>query len=266
MKIRRILTGEVETAEQLLPENWNADLTRLCSTYEGSPDFHPLVAVKNSSVAAYGQALIFEESAWLGNIFVGREFRGLGLGRTLTDELIDRCYDGGARSIHLIATDMGEPLYKRIGFNEDTRYLFYRGSCEGEINSSISPVEEGDWRTILNINYRVTGEVRDSILKDHLSQGFKYLDSKGNISGFYLPTFGNGMILAMSDQAGRALLRFKHSTGQTISVLSEENQAGVDFCEEMNFTKTAASMRMYFGAYTEWHPACTFSRGTTYTG
>ncbi len=266
MKLAKLKENKISETVKLLPEKWNPDLERLVAKYSDNPDYYPLTAEVGGKTAAFGQAMIFEKTAWLGNIIVDPDFRKQGIASLLTEELMDYCYKRGALSLQLTSTDAASSLYKKLGFVEDSLYLFFWGNCDYIDNGRIVPIENSDFRTILNINYRVTGEVKDSILTEYLSTGYKYIDRYKNIAGFYLPLYGNGMILAMDDIAGTELLRFKHSRNETMSVLSEENQAGVEFLEDMNFTKVSKSTRMYHGEYTTWHPDMTFSRGSSYAG
>jgi hypothetical protein len=69
-----------------------------------------------------------------------------------------------------------------------------------------------------------------------------------------------------ADEADGELLKYKHLNKTGITVISEENESGVSFLKDMNFTKISKSKRMYLGEYTCWHPQNTFCRGTTYTG
>ncbi len=266
MKIRKIDKNEIKSAQELLPSSWDSNLEELFSRYGNDRIFHPLAAVKNDSLIGFGNAFVFGKTAWLGNINVDKEFRRQGIGTEITEQLIDYCFSNGATSINLIATGAGEPLYRKLGFVEDTLYLFYRGWYSGEIYGRIEQIEERDRCRILEINYQVTGEVKDSILHEYLPSGYKYLDDSNKIAGFYLPDYGNGLVLAMDDISGMELLKYKHHKKETVSVLSEENEAGVSFFEEMNFLKMNKSKRMYLGEYTSWLPQNTYSRGTTYTG
>ena len=266
MELRRLQEQEAPMAQKILPESWGSDLPELFMKNINNKSFLPLGAFRDGQIAAYGQAFIFEKTAWLGNINVKSEFREQGIGRTLTEELIDFCYSKGAKSINLIATDMGKRLYRKLGSTNDTFYSFYKGLVQGEVNSSVKKIEADDQCTILDINYRVTGENKDSLLTEYLAAGYKYLNNKNEITGFFLPEFGNGLILATDDEAGGELLKYKHLNKTGITVISEENESGVNFLEDMNFAKISRSKRMYLGEYTCWHPRNTFCRGTTYTG
>lgn len=266
MEIRRIQEQEITAVQEMLPQKWNSNLTGLYRTYRNSDSFQPLVAVERGTVAAYGQALIFGDTAWLGSISVRRECRRRGIGMRITEELIDRCYAGGAESIHLMATDAGEPLYRKLGFVDDTLYLSYNGRYHGPVSGNISPLEAHDRDAVLGISQRVTGEDRGAMLDEYLGAGYKYCEDGNEISGFYLPDFGNGLVLAMDSDSGTELLKYKHSVSGSLSVLSEENESAVEFLESLDFQRVNSSKRMYLGSSMEWHPDKTFSRGATYAG
>ncbi len=266
MEIRRIEENEIGLAQEMFSESWDSNLFQLFKKYNNDKRFQPLAVYRNGSLAAFGQALVFGKTAWLGNISVKNAYRRQGIGSALTSELVNRCLDQGAGTVTLSATYSGEALYRKLGFTDDTLYVFYRGVFSGEISSSISPIHEKEKRTILNIHYRVTGEDKDTELFPYLDSGFKITDRYNEITGFYLPYYGNGLVLSMTDDAGRELLKFKHINRPAVSVLSEENEAGIEFMETMEFRKTGNSKRMYLGEYNEWHPQNLFSRGTTYSG
>lgn len=266
MKIRKINKNEIKYAQDLLPANWDSNLEELFHKHGDDGIFHPLAAVKNDTLIGYGNAFIFGKTAWLGNINVEREYRRHGIGIEITAQLLQHCFRSGATSINLIATEAGEPLYKKLGFVEDTLYLFYTGWYDGDIQGRIEKIQKRDRCRVLEINHHVTGEVKDSVLHEYLASGYKYLDDDNKITGFYLPCYGNGMVLAMDDISGRELLKFKHHRRENMSVLSEENESGVSLLEELNFRKVSKSKRMYLGEYTPWLPQNTFSRGTTYAG
>ncbi len=57
--------------------------------------------------------------AWIGNLVVLPESRGLGIGATLTLKAIDHLTEIGASSIRLDGVPLAIPLYRRLGFNDE---------------------------------------------------------------------------------------------------------------------------------------------------
>src|SRR5688572_32611960 len=60
--------------------------------------------------------------AWIGTIWVAPTDRGQGLGRVLTEAPIEAAEAAGCRTVVLVATGAGQPLYERLGFTEQTWY------------------------------------------------------------------------------------------------------------------------------------------------
>lgn len=57
--------------------------------------------------------------AHLMNVYTRKEFRRQGVGSLMVNFLIDEAKSRGVTEISLDATDMGAPLYKSLGFNEN---------------------------------------------------------------------------------------------------------------------------------------------------
>jgi GNAT superfamily N-acetyltransferase len=69
-----------------------------------------------------GVATINGPVAWIGTIWVAPTARGRGLGRALTEAPIAAAEAAGCRSLVLVATSAGQPLYERLGFALQTWY------------------------------------------------------------------------------------------------------------------------------------------------
>ena len=57
--------------------------------------------------------------AHLMNVYTRKEFRRRGVGRLMVQYLIDEAKSRGVTEISLDATDMGAPLYKSLGFEQN---------------------------------------------------------------------------------------------------------------------------------------------------
>ena len=58
--------------------------------------------------------------AHLMNVYTRKEFRRQGVGRLMIQFLMNEAQKRGVTEISLDATEMGHPLYKSLGFNENT--------------------------------------------------------------------------------------------------------------------------------------------------
>ena len=68
----------------------------------------------SATTVCYGSDL-----AWIGMVLTLPEFRGRGLARRLMEQSIEFCARRGVRWAKLDATDMGAPLYERLGFRTE---------------------------------------------------------------------------------------------------------------------------------------------------
>lgn len=65
------------------------------------------------------------KEAYITNIYVAPEHRGKGMARTIVTTLIDKAKVRGRTIVQLSATDMGRPVYKKIGFTELTSCMMF---------------------------------------------------------------------------------------------------------------------------------------------
>lgn len=66
------------------------------------------------SVVCYGREL-----AWIGMVLTLPEYRSRGFARAIMERAIEYSDERGVRSIKLDATDMGRPLYLKLGFRDE---------------------------------------------------------------------------------------------------------------------------------------------------
>ena len=57
--------------------------------------------------------------AHLMNVFTDKNYRRMGIGKTMVNMLIEDAWNKGATEISLDATESGRHLYKALGFNEN---------------------------------------------------------------------------------------------------------------------------------------------------
>src|SRR6266487_1934869 len=110
----------------------DADLDLLAEVYERA-SFNPrLAAVDRFARASLGGGVFVAErdgdlvgvsgcahfgaTGWVGGVAVVPEARRAGLGRALTEAAIAWLQERGAGTIQLYATDLGRPVYERLGF------------------------------------------------------------------------------------------------------------------------------------------------------
>jgi ribosomal protein S18 acetylase RimI-like enzyme len=68
----------------------------------------------SATAVCYGQEL-----AWIGMVLVLPQFRGRGYGRALMEHALRFLEQRRVRAVRLDATDMGQPLYAKLGFRDE---------------------------------------------------------------------------------------------------------------------------------------------------
>lgn len=71
--------------------------------------------VASATVITYGSEL-----AWIGMVLTQPEFRGRGFATRLMERCLAYCRSRGVRTVRLDATEMGEPVYRRSGFERES--------------------------------------------------------------------------------------------------------------------------------------------------
>ncbi len=66
------------------------------------------------------------KEAYVHNLYVEPAYRNRGIGRSLMQVLLDWCKDNGYTRVALRASEMGRPLYERMGFVADRSMAYKR--------------------------------------------------------------------------------------------------------------------------------------------
>jgi ribosomal protein S18 acetylase RimI-like enzyme len=86
---------------------------------------HSVVAYEGDQPLACAQVMLSHGIAglfWVGTV---ESARGRGLGEAVTRAVTNRAFDLGVPNVQLQASTMGEPIYRRIGYDELYRYVFF---------------------------------------------------------------------------------------------------------------------------------------------
>ena len=185
------------------------------------------------------------DTAWLAHIIVAPEMRRSGIGLLMTRHLIDVAETHGRDTQMLIATNMGEPLYEKLGFLRSCSYRFYHlpPRIETELPAVVRKVKPSDIPAIMALDCEVSGEDRETLLSRHANNSLVYSGS-GGVRGFYLPDLGEGLIVAQDAEAGRSLMQHRLARAEAAPVLPAENHAANQFLEDMGLAVKQSAARM----------------------
>jgi GNAT superfamily N-acetyltransferase len=260
-------TSFLDQLDKLPPEEWQTNAYKLLLDNEWQPWFFPLQAVSEHQLVGFGMFFLFDEFAWLGWILVHPDFRNQKIGTTITQQLISKAKGKGAKGIILTATEMGKPIYEKLGFKTTSHYRFFKlpEAFHAEYDKmAIRKARQDDLPKILDLDFSATGEKRTSFIINRMNECFIYEDE--DIEGFYLPYLGNGFIVATNNKAGIALLNFRCATNKKVVVVPDENRTAIEYLIEKQFTEGYSIPRMTLGKEPQWQPGMIFNRGSGYCG
>lgn len=191
--------------------------------------------------------------ASIGMVIVNRDFRGFGLGREATQKCIESVSKN--RSIMLIATEEGKPLYKKMGFTTIDyvhKYLCDNFTITDTLNHTsvkIKTFSENDFTEVVKLDEAAFGDRRSQFLKNRITQAEKCLvvkDNDGAIVGYGMSILGPvnlilGPIVAPDAQIAVLLidnLCARHHGKLRIDVPSG-NEDFMSFLEKRGFVKVS---------------------------
>ncbi len=216
-----------------------------------APRMRVVVAERAGRIVGTGAAIDFGATGWLGGITVLPEARGAGLGRALTEAALTAL--GERATVLLIATDLGRPVYERLGFEVEAWYRIFDAPREAGRVPGVRPLTAADRDAVLALDRHATGEDR-SIAVDAGLAGGVGLDGPDGLRGAALrPPWRASPIVARDPAAGAALLDAVARPGGRV-VVPEANAAAVDALVARGCAERPAQARMRLGAPVGWRP------------
>lgn len=247
MDVHAFTRNDLDALAELRPDGW-PDITPSFDYYIKSSFCFPVKITDNKKIVGTGATIIHRDVAWLAHIIVHKEYRKRGIGKLITETLIDSLKSSDCETIYLLATDLGAPVYEKVGFETETEYLFFKNinnKENGESTGRIVRYHEKFKNEIAVIDQITSGEDRMFHLEEHLQSGFVYIEND-KVSGFYLPAFGDGLILATDAVAGLGLVKF-HLKANDKLVFPRDNTVMTNFLYEKGYKETAIGKRMRLG-------------------
>lgn len=260
MILDRIRNEDINKLSDLQPEGWD-DIRPHFSSYISSPFCEPVKILYEDMVAGVGTYIRHKTTAWLAHIIVHKDFRNKGYGLQLTNVLLKNLKKFRYRTIYLIATELGYPVYLKAGFEIETEYVHFNGvrlSKDIQPSLSIIPFDMKYKDDILKLDRIVSGEYRERILTENIETSHIFL-KRNKVKGVYFPALKDGLIIASSDEAGTELMKLRITERDTAG-FPMENITALNFLSENGFTKIKNSKRMIFGKHRKWKPKNLYNR------
>jgi GNAT superfamily N-acetyltransferase len=264
--LRPMLPGDVDAAtEMILSNDWGVrrEWLALATT---QPSCCPIVAIDDGAIVGTGIGTANGSVGWIGTIFLEPVWRGQGIGRAITQSIIDRLEAAGCRTLVLVATADGRRLYARMGFEPQTRYRIFEapGLVEPDATdapSTVRPFAPDDLDAIIAIDREGTGEDRAHLLGRLAAPGTARvaIGAEGEVDGFVVRApWGGGATVARSTDSAMALIAARRATagpgGRVMVGVLQENDDGVARLVEAGFTPRWSAPRMIRGEPMTWRP------------
>lgn len=249
VEVRAARPGE-PVARTLDEAGFGPHVGRLLGYPRDSKDGHMLVAASGRRLVGGACCASFGPTGWIGALGVLPRARRRGIGELLTRAAIDWLAERGASTVLLYATDLGRPVYDRVGFVEEARARAWRGVSPGPPPAGVRRLRPADRPRILELDRLATGEDRHAVLDmlpALLGLGF---ERDGVLEGFALQTpWGAGpAIVAAGEEAGVALLRGLAIEPQPLTItVPDDNPAAAAALSRWGFQPVNSALRMRHG-------------------
>jgi ribosomal protein S18 acetylase RimI-like enzyme len=268
--VRPMTAADVEPATSAITASGWGDRRQWFEFAVASPAVQAFVAeAADGAIAGTGVATINGAVAWIGTIWVAPEWRRQGLGRRLTEIPIEAAEAAGARTLVLVATDAGRPLYERLGFEIQTEYRIVEapGLAAPIVRPDDTPARlvrawrDGDLPAAAALDRAATGEDRAHLLAAFAtpSSARVVVDDAERLRGFVVrASWGGGATIAAEPHDALALLDARRLAsgpeGRVRAGLIETNTAGVARLSAEGWVDVWQAPRMIRGEPLDWRP------------
>lgn len=213
----------------------------------------------------------FGTTGWIGALGVLPRARGRGIGSALTEACVAWLRDRGAETVLLHATDLGRPVYERLGFEAEGRSRAWRGGPAHDRHpSGLRALRPADRPAVAALDTAVTGERRSPVLDAIAPLTGMAAERDGELRGYLLSSpWGAGpAVLADDEAAGLDLLWAARGAtqGPAILTLPDANAAGVGALERWGFRAVNHAERMRLGPEVPWKPSGLFGMYNLFWG
>lgn len=255
MQIRPMSAADLDAAAEVPRQVGWGDLRTLYELGLYHPQAYPFVAEVDGRVVGTSLGTVRGSVGWVGQIAVLPECRGTGLGTALTRHLMAHLTSLGCRTQLLIATDMGQPIYEKLGFAVEAHYRRFQGPSlpAPPTDPRLRPLTAADWPAVCALDAATTGEDRSAYLQYYGDAGW-VVDGRDGIDGFFVPMpWGTGPRIARTAEAGlllvdlqRGLVGQRGEASARVQVLID-SPAGIAGLAERRFVEIVRPARMVYG-------------------
>ncbi len=257
-----MLSRDVEPAAEVVLRGEWGDRRAFFGFAAAHAACRPIVAERDGEIVGTAIGTVNGRVGWIGSVFVAEVARGAGVGGSLTDRVIDDLEGAGCRTLVLVATDAGRPMYERRGFAVETRYR----TVEAEGIATAPPrtlraFRPTDLESMARLDRLATGEDRAHLLRAFADPASArcLVGAAGDLRGFVVraPWGGGATIAPHLDDAVDILAARRAATGPGRRVRAgvlEGNGAGLRRLLDDGWRDAWDAPRMQRGEPLDWQP------------
>ena len=214
------IDGAVRLSQQAGWPHRAEDWALTLSTAQG------VVALDGGQIVGTALCSDFGDVATLNMIIVDKACRGRGLGRRLMDVIIAL---GQGKTLRLVATADGLPLYEKLGFVAHGQIHQYQGIAQARAPEHPVKKDKADLHDLTKIDQAASGMSRHALLEQIAATG-TVLTTAGSFA--MVRAFGRGMVVgpvvAEDAIAARALIdaAATHAKGKFLRIDLTSNALG----------------------------------------
>lgn len=149
-------------------ENWRVPLQEL-QLFRGGWAAYAHV-LDDGGFRGLGTAVSYERSAWIGNLIVPADWRGLGYGTALFRHLLDHLQQREVESVWLTASDQGIAIYEKAGFVVVDQVERWVRPAQQGVPGGVAP-GPCHVQALVNAEQSVWGESRSQLLRSLCRSG-----------------------------------------------------------------------------------------------
>jgi GNAT superfamily N-acetyltransferase len=261
--IRRMTIEDVPPATDVVRTGEWGDRGEWFAFAASHPECIPFVAELDGAMVGTAVATVNGNAGWVGTVFVAAIARGRGIGGALTDATIEALEAAGCRTLVLVATDEGRPIYERRGFVVDTSYLILAstGTVRGAGASPLRPFRGDDLEPMVALDRLATGEDRGHLLRAFASESSARClpGDDGRPRGFVVRApWGGAATVAPEREDGLAILEARRAIATPDKVIRAgvlaENAEAIDHLRASGWLETRNAPRLVRGEPLDWRP------------
>jgi GNAT superfamily N-acetyltransferase len=250
------------TADAIHRSGWGARHAKMAFV-AGHPECRPFVADADGSIVGSGVTTINGPVGWIGTIWVDPGWRGRGLGKALTMATVEAAGAAGCRTLLLVATDAGRPLYERLGFEVQAHYRILEapGLADDGPDPRVRPFRASDLPAMIALDAAGTGEDRAHLLRAFAAPDTTRIvvSADGSVGGFLLrPPWGGGATIVPDPDNALALLHARRTAStpdkRVRAGLLDSNLDGIARLQAAGWTDAWGAPRMIRGEMPAWQP------------